>query len=510
MQAPEISTLEARQDSTPPPATLSELTPERPEPTTIAEDNNDDIAPPPVTTSTRPSRPQQQHSREVYVEEDEEDELIDDDDGASPSKTVPLVEQMPAVLHPAQHAIVPPPPPVADPALQTPPSSSVVPRKRAYKRKDKSIVGNTTSVATPGVPGSDDADAQASAKRRRVRSAPKATLEVKRQEPDLQQDAASLMMWRMNEDARPDLDANLHPQAAAAAAATAPSNFTPYQTMSTSPEKKKRGPRVGARDDLENGGSVSQSSVQPLKRNRSTKSGVAGPPRPERVPVDDGYSHDSYQSTHATYAEQNFAPFLQHQPDTYIPSHIDLAHVVDLDQFHVPKDMSPDDLPSPVLAAAPLRPLPYTTNAVDPANSGMWSWYNGPLDKRRCRTWGKVARTIRTIGGGTFLAKTWIGDAHSEIEHVRPPPTLMLEHQHQHQPPAISSAVSKASTPVPGKPSKPRKPRARKNVNNGDAALAATAASSSVVSAAPTPPIVKPQNGMADAAHELEMLAGGT
>lgn len=74
----------------------------------------------------------------------------------------------------------------------------------------------------------------------------------------------------------------------------------------------------------------------------------------------------------------------------------------------------------------------------------------------------------------------------------------MLEQQ-----PAVS-VVSKASTPVPAKPSKPRKPRVRKTINNnGDAATGTS-------SAAPTPPIVKPQNAMADAAHELEMLAGGT
>ncbi|KAG8844069.1 hypothetical protein FRB96_003302 [Tulasnella sp. 330] len=488
MQAPQISTLEAREDSTPPPA-VSEI-PVEPAGTATSADSND--VPPPVTTSTRPTRPQRQQDRgrEVYVEEDEEDELIDDDDSGSPSKVIVRASEMTMAPQAPQQTIVPPPPPIGE--LQTPPPGSVVPRKRAYKRKEKTATTGSNlptppSMPSDAVPGPDDVDAPATAKRRRVRSAPKATLEVKRQEPDLQQDTASLMMWRMNEEQnKPDLDANLHSQGHAAPSTVAP--------VSSSPEKRKRGPRVGARDDPETSGN---GSAHPQKRNRSAKTSAGGPSHQERVPVEEAYSQD-YQTSRPSYADQTFAPYPQHQPDASYPSSIDLIHAIDLQRFTVPEDMSPEDLPSHVLAAAPRRPLPYTTNAVDPANNGLWSWYAGPLDKRRCRSWGKVTRTIRTIGGGTFLAKIWIGDAHSEIDHIRPPPPpLMLEHA------PTASVISKASTPVPSKPSKPRKPRVRKNPNNGDVATVAS-------SAAPTPPIVKPQNAMADAAHELEMLAGGT
>lgn len=109
-----------------------------------------------------------------------------------------------------------------------------------------------------------------------------------------------------------------------------------------------------------------------------------------------------------SYGDQNYAPYLQQQPlvavDTHYPILVD--HV---DKFHVGDDISPEDLPSSALRAAPSRPLPYATNAVQPPTTGLWSWHTGGLDKRRCRKWTKMNRTLTTIGGGTALVKAWIG-----------------------------------------------------------------------------------------------------
>lgn len=207
MQAPQISTLDSRED-TGSPVPAQDAPPLPPAPT----------AAPSASLAKEPR--QRAPAREVYVVDDEEDELIDDDDNNNNnnnagSSSKPLPPPIPVArpqVAPEPPAAIPatvPVPTIGTPVpLEAIPNPSVViPRKRAYRRR-ANLAAETSGAGTPTpsspatLPGAEDETTPQ--KRRRVRSAPKATLEVKRQEPDVsggQQDQGSLMMWRMNEAA---------------------------------------------------------------------------------------------------------------------------------------------------------------------------------------------------------------------------------------------------------------------------------------------------------------------
>lgn len=190
-----------------------------------------------------------------------------------------------------------------------------------------------------------------------------------------------------------------------------------------------------------------------------------------------------------------------------------------VDQFRIPEN-GIDDTPEEALAAAPLRPLPHFTNAVAPGSFIPWQTYTGPLERtgKKCRRWTPVQRSIKTIGGGVWFAKTFIGGIRiyrfrrvktrltrllyilggtTEIEHVRPP--LVLE------PPKLSlegPAPSVASeSEKPAKLPRTNKPRERKSKVKAEGGGSASA------TATPPTHASTPIPALTDATAELEKLA---
>ncbi|KAF8333177.1 uncharacterized protein EI90DRAFT_3122236 [Cantharellus anzutake] len=87
-----------------------------------------------------------------------------------------------------------------------------------------------------------------------------------------------------------------------------------------------------------------------------------------------------------------------------------------------PQEVTLDDVQhfadSGLLSLAPSRPLPIRPFPVQPAPKGASSYASvGPLDrsKNKPRKWQITQREIRTISGGRWIARTWIGDKESGL-----------------------------------------------------------------------------------------------
>ena len=80
---------------------------------------------------------------------------------------------------------------------------------------------------------------------------------------------------------------------------------------------------------------------------------------------------------------------------------------------------SPHQLPTH-RQRTPLRDLSFTTNAIGtvPERLEAWQTYTGPLDRSgmKTRRWEARMRSIRTIGGGEWFGKTWIGGRSTFID----------------------------------------------------------------------------------------------
>lgn len=261
MEAPQISTLDSKED-----------TPQPAEPPAAA---NFTSHPPAASSSSATGAKNSQAGRApVYVDEDEEDQLIDDDDDVAgpPGRLVPVnvVDQpRPAIperlaTQPPRQQLTPtpsvvsvasePPTTYVPPPITSQPSQSATPRRRTAKPRktdDASSVGTSPVGAAP-------------AKKKRNRTAIKATLEVGRQEPETHDNTGTTSAWRL--DGGPG-------------AAAPPMQMTIVQqdemsimnasTAPKQPAKRKRAPKVAAAAPPSADTSlVEGSSVAPPPRKR--------------------------------------------------------------------------------------------------------------------------------------------------------------------------------------------------------------------------------------------------
>ncbi|KAG8936687.1 hypothetical protein FRC02_000145 [Tulasnella sp. 418] len=168
-----------------------------------------------------------------------------------------------------------------------------------------------------------------------------------------------------------------------------------------------------------------------------------------------------------------------HQPLTY-PPHVQC--------FIKPDSGVLDDVAKSALVSAPLHSIPLHTSAVQPASTLPWQAYSGPLERegKHCRRWYMKRREIKTISGASLFTKTWIGDQATALQYVRPPP-----------PPLVVDINPKVVTPATA--AKSRKPKTNKDASN---------VKPPITSAPTIATKTAGENGMVDAAMELEMLAG--
>ncbi|KAG8904777.1 hypothetical protein FRB99_001209 [Tulasnella sp. 403] len=208
MDAPHISTLDTQEDATPPPLASKDSST-----TFILEQPQAAHAHPQTPQQTKPLRvvrdPMQPH-REVYVlEDDEEDQLIDDDDevgGPSRAAAAAALAPSTSVIRDMVGPSVPAPSPRPPPANSLPehmlpsnhpPSGPVStsdrpsPSPRKRNAKPKKLVDEAN--APIGIPVIFPV-----AKKKRVRTAIKATLEVVRQEPETHDNTGTTSAWRLD------------------------------------------------------------------------------------------------------------------------------------------------------------------------------------------------------------------------------------------------------------------------------------------------------------------------
>ncbi|KAG8910443.1 hypothetical protein FRC01_006332 [Tulasnella sp. 417] len=495
MEAPQISTLDSKED-TPQPA-------ESPVKTQVAPQ------PPPASSSTATGAKSSQAGRApVYVDEDEEDQLIDDDDDVAgpPSRPAPADQPRTAIperlaTQPPRQQLTPtpsvvsvtsePPTTYVPPPITSQPSQSATPRRRNTKPRktdDASSVGTSPVGAAP-------------AKKKRNRTAIKATLEVGRQEPETHDNTGTTSAWRL--DGGPG-------------AAAPPMQMTIVQQDEMSimgasaapkqPAKRKRAPKAAAAaapPSADTSMVEGSSAAPPPRKRQRTQPKKPVPTQEEGTPdckilpaeMWSGFINQIQHPVFPTPAYQD----VTHDAGTATPyDYPPVGPPTHVDQFRVPEN-GVEDIPEETLAAAPLRPLPNFTNSVAPGSFIPWQTYTGPLDRttRQCRRWSAVQRSIKTIGGGVWFAKTWTGGETTQIEHVRQP--LVLE------PPKLSvegPALSVASeSEKPSKLPRTNKPRQRKSKVKAEAGGSASA------TATPPTHASTPIPALTDATAELEKLA---
>ncbi|KAG8946231.1 hypothetical protein FRC04_011977 [Tulasnella sp. 424] len=479
MDAPQISTLNSKEDT---PQPTESLPATKFVPYTSA-------AGPSTTTAAKET---QSGRAPVYVEEDEEDQLIDDDDEVSgpPGRLAPVeVAGHPRTAVPERLATQPPrqqltptpsvasvtsePPPTTyvPPPVTSQPSQSTTPRRRTAKPRktdDASSVGTSPVGSAP-------------AKKKRNRTAIKATLEVGRQEPETHDNTGTTSAWRLDGGpgtAGPPMQMTIVQQDEMSImnASAAPKQ----------PAKRKRAPKAAPAPAPSTATPpVEGSSVAPPPRKRQrTQPKKPAPPKEEGTP--DYFPPAAYQDIAPDVGTNTPYEYFSAGPPTHV------------DQFRIPEN-GIEDTPEEALAAAPLRPLPHFTNAVAPGSFIPWQTYTGPLERtgKKCRRWAPVQRSIKSIGGGVWFAKTWVGGGTTEIEHVKPP--LVLE------PPKLSlegPAPSVASeSEKPAKLPRTNKPRERKSKVKAEGGGSASA------TATPPTHASTPIPALTDATAELEKLA---
>ncbi|KIO25497.1 hypothetical protein M407DRAFT_8384 [Tulasnella calospora MUT 4182] len=478
MEAPQISTLDSKED-TPQPAEPPAATNPTPHP------------PAPSSSAATGAKSSQAGRAPVYVDEDEEDQLIDDDDDVAgpPGRLAPVnvVDQpRPAIperlaAQPPRQQLTPtpsvvsvasePPTTYVPPPITSQPSQSATPRRRTTKPRktdDASSVGTSPVGSAP-------------AKKKRNRTAIKATLEVGRQEPETHDNTGTTSAWRLDGGpgtAAPPMQMTIVQQDEM--------SIINASAAQKQPAKRKRAPKAApaappsADTSLVEGSSV---APPPRKRQRTQPKKPVAPAQEEGTP--DYFPTPAYQDITPDVGTSTPYDYFSAGPPTHV------------DQFRIPEN-GVEDIPEETLGAAPLRPLPQFTNAVAPGSFIPWQTYTGPLERtaKKCRRWTPVQRSLKTIGGGVWFAKTWIGGGTTEIEHVRQP--LVLE------PPKLSvegPALSVASeSEKPAKLPRTNKPRERKSKVKAEGRGSASA------TATPPTHASTPIPALTDATAELEKL----
>ncbi|KAG8980891.1 hypothetical protein FRB90_007425 [Tulasnella sp. 427] len=504
MDAPQISTLDAKEDTPQPVEPIPETASiSRPAPSAKAA---------PATT-----KPSEAGRGPVYVDDDEEDQLIDDDDDVAgpPARTAPAeVAEHPRTAipdrlanHPPRQQLTPTPSVVsvasepstsyAPPPAASQPAQSTTPRRRGTKPRKTEEAPSIVTSPVSSAP---------TAKKKRNRNAAKATLEVGRQEPETHDNTGTTSAWRL--EAGPSsvgqpMQMTIVQQDEISFISAASSTKQPTTTNT----KRKRAPKAtsSAAPPAEAPSADSNSAAPPPRKRPRTQPKKSVPVQEEGTP--DYYPPSAYPDIPQDVGTSTPYDYYSVGPPTHV------------DQFRIPEN-GIEEVSEETLAAAPLRPLHHFTNTVAPGSFIPWQTYTGPLERtgKKCRRWTPVQRSIKTIGGGVWFAKTWVGGTlqllssgiqakadwydtllgeRTEIEHVRPP--LVLE------PPKVlveGPALSVASeAEKPTKLPRTNKPRERKSKikSEGGGSASATA----------TPPThaSTPIPSLADASAELEKLA---